>query len=65
VSSVIRKGLPGYRASFERKKQYVQSRLQIAPVGLASRWKAVGGVGGALTHRTYPMPFDPVFTPMG
>lgn len=36
VSSSIRKPLPGYRVSFERKKQYVQSRLQIAPVGLAS-----------------------------
>jgi hypothetical protein len=25
----------------ERKKQYLQSRLQVAPVGLASRWKAL------------------------
>jgi hypothetical protein len=27
----------GYNISLERKKQYEQSRLQIAPVGLASR----------------------------
>ena len=36
-SSAIRNRLPGYSISFERKKQYLQSRLQTAPVGLASR----------------------------
>jgi hypothetical protein len=36
-SSAIRKRLPGYSISFDRKKQYLQSRLQMAPVGLASR----------------------------
>ena len=35
--SVMRKRLPGYRLSFDRKKQYWQSRLQIAPVGFTSR----------------------------
>ena len=42
----------GYSASLDRKKQYVQSMLQVAPVGFASRWKPggppsgmVGGVG--------------------
>jgi hypothetical protein len=33
---------PGYSISFDRKKQYEQSRLQTAPVGLASRWNAAG-----------------------
>jgi len=36
-SSAIRKRLPGYSISFERKKQYVKSRLQTAPVGFAGR----------------------------
>src|SRR6267154_1953547 len=34
----------GYRTSFERKKQYLQSRLQLAPAGFAGMWKE----GGAL-----------------
>ena len=38
-SSAIQKRLPGYRFSLERKKQYLQSRLQMAPVGLPSTWK--------------------------
>ena len=29
----------------DRKKQYSQSRLQMAPVGLAIRWKASGAFG--------------------
>src|SRR3990172_3034863 len=41
-SSAIRNRLPGYSISLERKKQYLQSRLQMAPVGLARRWKACG-----------------------
>ena len=28
--------LSGYRLDLDRKKQYLQSRLQIAPLGLAS-----------------------------
>ena len=38
-SSAIRNVEPGYSASLDRKKQYVQSRLHTAPVGLARRWK--------------------------
>ena len=41
----MRKRLPGYSISLDRKKQYSQSRLQIAPVGLASRWNAGGASG--------------------
>ena len=36
----------GYSASFERKKQYSQSKLPIGPVGLASTWNTAGAVGG-------------------
>ena len=43
----MRKRLPGYSISFDRKKQYVQSRLQTAPVGFASRWNAAGASVGA------------------
>jgi hypothetical protein len=32
--------------SFEMKKQYSQSRLQIGPDGLASTWNETGAVGG-------------------
>ena len=46
VSSVMRNLEPGYSASFERKKQYVQSRLQTAPVGLVRTWKDGGAVLG-------------------
>ena len=45
ISSAIRKRLPGYSISLDKKKQYSQSRLQIAPVGLAIRWKAGGAPG--------------------
>ena len=38
----MRKPLPGYSCSLDRKKQYSQSRLQIAPVGFAITWKAAG-----------------------
>src|SRR4051794_31628066 len=41
-SSAILKRLPGYSISFERKKQYEQSRLHTAPVGFARRWNARG-----------------------
>ena len=47
MSSAIRNLLPSYSSSLERKKQYVQSRLQIAPVGLARRWKACRGAAGS------------------
>jgi hypothetical protein len=39
----------GYSDSLDRKKQYVQSILQVDPLGLASRWKPGGpsaGIGG-------------------
>ncbi|CAB4596830.1 unannotated protein [freshwater metagenome] len=42
----MRKRSPGYNCSFERKKQYVQSRLQMAPPGLARTWKAAGAPTG-------------------
>jgi hypothetical protein len=35
----------------ERKKQYVQSRLHTAPVGLASRWNAAGAEGAFTAER--------------
>jgi hypothetical protein len=44
-SSAIRNRLPGYSNSLDRKKQYSQSRLQMAPVGFASRWNAAGASG--------------------
>ena len=34
-SAAIRNRLPGYSISLDRKKQYSQSRLHTAPVGLA------------------------------
>ena len=37
IAFAMRKRLPGYSISLERKKQYELSRLQTAPVGLASR----------------------------
>ena len=40
ISSAIRKRLPGYSISLDRKKQYLQSRLQTAPVGFDSRWNS-------------------------
>src|SRR5262249_17606389 len=44
-SAAIRNRLPGYSISFDKKKQYSQSRLQIAPVGLAMMWNAAGASG--------------------
>src|SRR4051794_39757519 len=41
----MRNRLPGYSISLDRKKQYSQSRLQIAPVGLAITWNASGASG--------------------
>src|SRR3982751_1779418 len=41
----MRKRLPGYSISLDRKKQYSQSRLQMAPVGLAITWNATGAPG--------------------
>src|SRR5450631_4488622 len=41
----MRKRLPGYSISLDKKKQYSQSRLQIAPVGLAIAWNATGAPG--------------------
>src|SRR5690348_15110221 len=46
TSSGIRNALPGYSASLDRKKQYVQSRLQTAPLGLARTWNAPGAPRG-------------------
>jgi hypothetical protein len=31
----MRKRAPGYNSSFDKKKQYAQSRLQMAPDGFA------------------------------
>src|SRR3954465_7556823 len=45
----MRKRLPGYSISLDRKKQYSQSRLQMAPVGLAIRWNASGAPGPVRT----------------
>jgi hypothetical protein len=49
----------GYNASFDRKKQYVQSRLHVDPDGFANRWNcggadrrslaALAGVGAVVT----------------
>ena len=51
VAADIRVFSFGYSASLDRKKQYVQSMLHVAPVGFASRWKPGGPpsgiVGGA------------------
>src|SRR5262245_2741439 len=44
-SAAIRNRLPGYSISFDKKKQYSQSRLQIAPGGLAMTWNATGASG--------------------
>jgi hypothetical protein len=44
----MRNLLPGYNISLDRKKQYSQSRLHTAPVGLTITWKrrlAPGMVG--------------------
>src|SRR6266581_9036825 len=40
----MRKRLFGYSSSLERKKQYLQSRLQMAPVGFVRTWKALGAL---------------------
>src|SRR3954468_3165497 len=50
----MRNRSPGYSASFSRKKQYVQSRLQIGPDGLASTWKPGGAVGGRVAGSAGP-----------
>src|SRR5580658_10240155 len=42
VASDIRCLSFGYSASLDRKKQYVQSMLQVDPLGFASRWKPGG-----------------------
>jgi hypothetical protein len=56
----MREASLGYNASFDRKKQYVQSRLHVDPDGFASRWnrggaaraslEAVVGVGSIVTR---------------
>ena len=46
TSSDMRNRSPGYSASFSKKKQYWQSRLQMGPLGLARTWKFAGAVGG-------------------
>ena len=48
TSGGIRNPLPGYSSSLLRKKQYSQSRLQIAPVGLDITWKARGAVSAVI-----------------
>src|SRR4051812_16213621 len=56
TSSGIRNRSPGYSASFSRKKQYEQSRLQIGPDGFARTWKPGGAVGGRSTGIAGPPP---------
>lgn len=41
TSAGMRKPPPGHSSSLERKKKYSQSRLQIAPVGLAMTWNGL------------------------
>jgi len=36
----------GYSASFDRKKQYVQSMLQVLPLGFDRRWNPGGAPSG-------------------
>jgi hypothetical protein len=50
----MRKREPGYSISFDRKKQYEQSRLQTAPVGFASRWNASGRLCSAIAIGVSP-----------
>ncbi|WP_228881864.1 hypothetical protein [Paraburkholderia saeva] len=40
----------GYSASFDRKKQYLQSILQVDPLGLASKWKQGGAFGSSMPN---------------
>ena len=47
MASDIRLFSFGYSASLDRKKQYVQSMLQVAPLGFASRWKPGGAPAGS------------------
>ena len=46
VSSDIRCLSLGYSASFDRKKQYLQSMLQVDPLGFANRWNPGGELVG-------------------
>jgi hypothetical protein len=46
VKSDIRFFSFGYSDSFDKKKQYVQSMLQVEPLGLASKWKPGGAFAG-------------------
>jgi hypothetical protein len=39
----------GYSASFDRKKQYLQSMLHVDPLGLASKWKHGGASDGRMS----------------
>ena len=48
-SAAIRNRDPGYSISLDKKKQYSQSRLHTAPVGLAITWKASGAPGTVIT----------------
>src|SRR5215204_1949343 len=50
TSGGIRNPLPGYSSSLLRKKQYSQSRLQIAPVGLDITWKDRGAVSAVIAR---------------
>jgi hypothetical protein len=46
VKSDIRFFSFGYNDSLDKKKQYVQSMLQVEPLGLASKWKPGGAFAG-------------------
>src|SRR5580700_291336 len=59
VASDIRFFSFGYSDSLDKKKQYVQSILQVDPLGLASRWKPGGalvGNGSAVTGGMFASP---------
>src|SRR6266496_4131641 len=69
----MRKRLFGYSSSLERKKQYLQSRLQMAPVGLVSTWNWLGAVvtlivdslGKEELHLEAELPVRPEARPLG
>ena len=46
----MRNSLFGYSCSLDRKKQYSQSRLHTAPVGLDITWKAPRAVTASVTE---------------
>jgi hypothetical protein len=39
----------GYSASLDKKKQYLQSMLQVDPLGFANKWKRGGAFAGRVS----------------